>query len=150
MNGGNYMTKYLVRDIMTTTPVTIKNDETAKHCAEIMASKGVGSLLVMNKEEFCGIITEQDLVVKVVSSGIDPSKILIKNIMTPLKEIITIEPGRGIFTAMLLMNDNDVRRLPVLEKGVLKGIITMNDIFSIEPDLLENMFEFIPGEHRYL
>ncbi|MCC7574405.1 CBS domain-containing protein [Candidatus Woesearchaeota archaeon] len=142
------MRTYFIRDIMTTTPVTIQVSETARTCAEIMASKEVGSLVVMNKQAFCGIVTEQDLVVKVVSSGISPDKILVKDIMTPSKDIISIEPGRSIYTAMVLMNNNDVRRLPVIEKGVLQGIVTMKDIFGIEPDLLDSMFEFLPDEHK--
>jgi len=144
------MRKYLVNDIMTTTPLTIEGSKTAKVCAEVMTSKGVGSLLVMDKSSFLGIVTEQDLVVKIVSSGVDPMKILVKDIMTPVKQIISIEPGRSIFTAMMLMNDNDVRRLPVIENGVLKGIITMKDIFGIEPDLLDNMFDFIPEDFKNL
>ena len=144
------MRKYLVRDIMTTTPVSIQESETAKECAETMAKKEVGSLLVMKKKVFVGIVTEQDLVIKVVSSGIDPKKILVKDIMTSVKEIVSIEPGRSVYTAMYLMNSNDVRRIPVVEQGVLQGLITMKDIFGIEPDLLENMFEFLPEEHKEL
>jgi signal-transduction protein with cAMP-binding, CBS, and nucleotidyltransferase domain len=134
---------------MSTTPVSIQDSASAKDSAELMASKEVGSLIVFNKSVFAGIITEQDLVVKVVSSGVDPSKILVKDIMTCAKDIISIESNRSIFTAMVLMNNNDVRRLPVIDDGVLKGIVTMKDIFGIEPDLLDNMFEFIPEEHKF-
>jgi len=144
------MRKYLVKDIMTTTPITIQETATIKECAKLMSSKEVGSLIVMNKQIFSGIITEQDLVIKVMSLGIDPNKVLVKNVMTTVKEIISIEPGRSIYIAMLLMNNNDVRRLPVIENGTLKGLLTMKDIFSIEPDLLENMFDFISDKHKFL
>lgn len=143
------MRTYFVRDIMTTSPVSIEDFATAKDCAELMASREVGSLIVLNKKVFQGIITEQDLVVKVVASGVDPSKILVKDIMTKAKNIISIESGRSVYTAMVLMNNNDVRRLPVIDDGILKGIVTMKDIFGIEPDLLDNMFEFIPEEHKF-
>ena len=144
------MRKYFVRDIMTTTPVTIQDKESAKKCADVMSSKEVGSLLVMKKDVFVGIITEKDLVVKVVSSGVDPSKISVKDVMTPVKNLISIESGRSVYTAMYLMNNNDVRRLPVLDDGVLKGLVTMKDIFGIEPDLLENMFDYLPQEYKEL
>lgn len=142
------MRKYFVQDIMTTTPVTIQENITAKECAEVMTKKEVGSLLVMKKEAFVGILTEQDLVIKIVSTGINPEEKTAKEIMTPSKDIISIEPGRSIYTAMVLMNNNDVRRLPVIENGILKGIVTMKDIFGIEPDLLDNMFEYIPEEYK--
>ncbi|MFP4568099.1 MAG: cyclic nucleotide-binding/CBS domain-containing protein [Candidatus Woesearchaeota archaeon] len=142
------MRKYLVRDIMTTTPVAVEETTTAKQCAETMAKKEVGSLIIMKKQTFAGIITEQDLTVKVVSTGLDPNKILAKDIMTTEKNIISIEPGRSIYTAMMLMNNNDVRRLPVIEEGNLKGIVTMKDIFGIEPDLLDNMFEYVIPEQK--
>jgi signal-transduction protein with cAMP-binding, CBS, and nucleotidyltransferase domain len=70
--------------------------------------------------------------------------------MTGVKNIISIESTRSIYTAMVLMNNNDVRRLPVIDDGVLKGIVTMKDIFGIEPDLLDNMFDFIPEEHKFV
>lgn len=144
------MRKYLVRDIMTTTPVTIQESESAKKCADVMTSKGVGSLLVKKKDAFMGIVTEQDLVIKVVSSGVDSSKILVKDIMTPFKELISIESARSVYSAMALMNNNDIRRVPVVDEGVLKGLVTMKDIFGIEPDLLENMFEYLPEEYKEL
>lgn len=144
------MRKYLVRDIMTTTPVTIQESESAKGCAETMAKREVGSLLVMKREAFVGIVTEQDLVIKVVSLGANSEKVLVRDIMTPVKSIISIEPGRSVYTAMNLMNNNDVRRVPVVENGSLLGLVTMKDIFGIEPDLLENMFDFIPDEHKDL
>lgn len=144
------MRKYLVVDIMTTTPVSIQEINTVKDAAKLMALKEVGSLIVLKKDDFAGIVTEQDLVIKVVSKGLDPAKVKIKEIMTPENNIISIEPGRSVYTAMNLMNQNDVRRLPVIENDKLQGIITMKDIFGIEPDLLENLFEVMPLEEREL
>jgi signal-transduction protein with cAMP-binding, CBS, and nucleotidyltransferase domain len=142
------MRKYLVRDIMTMNPISVQEDVSVKKCAEIMVEKEVGSLIVMKKDSFAGILTEQDMVVKIVALNIDPNKALAKDIMTSSKGIINVEPSRSVYTAMILMNNNDIRRLPVIENGDLKGIVTMKDIFGIEPDLFDNMFDFVSDEEK--
>jgi CBS domain-containing protein len=130
-------TGYIVMDIMTTNPVKITPNETIMQCAKTMKDNSVGSLLVMNKEQFTGIITERDIVTKVVALNKNLEKTFVREMMTPLKDIVSIEPRKDIYEAMVLMKEYDVRRLPVMEKGVLKGFITVKDIVKIEPTLFE-------------
>jgi len=130
-------TGYTVMDIMTTNPIKVSSEETVFSCAEKMKENSVGSLLVMQKEELAGIVTERDMVTKVVAGKLNAEKALVKEIMTPAKDIVSIEPERDIYEAMVLMKDCDVRRLPVMEKGKVKGYITVKDIVKIEPTLFE-------------
>ncbi len=134
-------TGYKVSDIMTINPICISESESVKSAAESMKSNKVGSLLVMSGSNLKGIITERDLVVKVVCFGKDPNKLLVKEVMTLTKDIITIDPGRDIYSAMMIMKENEVRRLPVMSKGKVVGLITAKDILKIQPELFDLVVE---------
>jgi len=124
-----------VTDAMTQAPIVVKPTETLQKCAKLMLKRKIGNVLVMKKEKLVGIITEKDLVRDVVSKGLDPKKTLINEVMT--KNIKTISPNKDIIEAMQHMRASKVRRLPVVFKGNVIGIITQKDIIKIQPAILE-------------
>jgi signal-transduction protein with cAMP-binding, CBS, and nucleotidyltransferase domain len=130
-------TGYRVSDIMTANPIKIDEEETVQRCAETMVKNGLGSIIVIKKDKFVGIVTEEDLVQKIVVKDIVASTLKVKKIMTPLKDIISIEPDKDLHDAMIMMKENDVRRLPVVKGNVLHGLITTKDVLRIQPDLFE-------------
>ena len=132
-------TRYKVYDLMTRKPATIQEKETIDKAAKKMSESKVGSLIVLKETQLSGLVTEKDIVIKIVATNAKPEDFVVKQIMTPLKELLTIEPQEDVYSAMILMKDNNVRRLPVLEKGELQGIITMKDILKIEPDLFDHI-----------
>lgn len=134
-------TGYKVSDIMTNNPIKIVQDKTVQEAAKSMKEHGVGSLLVVEGEELLGIITERDLVVKVVCDSKDAKLIKIKDVMTFKKDLVTAEPGMDIYSAMMLMKENEVRRLPVMHKGALVGLVTAKDILRIQPELFDLVVE---------
>jgi signal-transduction protein with cAMP-binding, CBS, and nucleotidyltransferase domain len=130
-------TGYKVSDIMTANPVKIEADSNVQRCAELMKKQDVGSLIVVKNSKFAGILTEQDIIIKVVLKDTLPSKITVEKIMTPLKDIISIEPNKDIYDALVLMKENDLKRLPVMTGKTLNGLITNKDILRIQPDLFD-------------
>jgi CBS domain-containing protein len=130
-------TGYKVSDIMTASPIKIEADSTMQQCAEIMKKHDVGSLIVVKNSKFAGILTDQDIIFKVVLKDTLPSKITVEKIMTPLKDIISIEPDKDIYDALVLMKENDLKRLPVMKGKTLHGLITNKDILRIQPDLFD-------------
>jgi signal-transduction protein with cAMP-binding, CBS, and nucleotidyltransferase domain len=130
-------TGYKVSDIMTENPVKINASSDVQECAALMEKKGVGSLIVMKGAKFAGILTDEDIISKVVKKDILPSKITVEKIMTPLKDIISIEPGKDIYDALVIMKENDIRRLPVMTGRKFHGLITNKDILKIQPDLFD-------------
>jgi CBS domain-containing protein len=132
-------TGYKVYDLMTVNPVKVDSDDSTRDCAELMKKKAVGSLLVMKGNNFLGIVTDDDIIVKVVAKDLVPSKIKVKDIMTPKKNIISIEPDKDIYDALVMMKEEDVRRLPVMTKDKLQGLITFKDIMRIQPDLFDTV-----------
>ncbi|MEM4637929.1 MAG: CBS domain-containing protein [Candidatus Woesearchaeota archaeon] len=132
-------TDYKVIDVMTNKPVTAGKDITLKEAAQIMLDSNVNSLLVVESEKPIGIITDEDLVRKVIAKGLDPKKIRVKDIMAT--DLITISPGKDIYDAMKVMRDHNIRQLPVVEKGKLVGFLTAKDILKIQPELFDLWIE---------
>ena len=144
-------TGYKVFDIMTNNPIKIKVGVTVKECASVMKEKNVGSLLIMKSHNLTGIITEKDIVVKIVAEGKDTTKTKVDDVMTPFNEIISIEPQKDIYDALILMKDNEIRRLPVMDGDKLLGLLTIKDILKVEPalfDLVADSYELREQERK--
>ncbi|MBD3155146.1 MAG: CBS domain-containing protein [Candidatus Aenigmarchaeota archaeon] len=119
-------------------PITTPPNVLVKDAAEILTSKKIGSLIVTKNDEMLGIITETDLTRRVISKGLDPNKTLLKDVMT--KEVIYLDPEETMEEAMHVMNENVIKKLPIVEDGKLVGIITTTDIIKItEKQLRENL-----------
>lgn len=129
-------TNIRVRDAMTMHPITIDVGESLRDCAKLMKKYYIGGVLVVkDKNNLQGIITEQDMVHKVVAEGSMGLDVSVENVMET--DIITVPPDIDISEAIVLMRDEDIRHLPVIENGKLKGIITVKDILKIEPHLFD-------------
>ena len=123
-----------VIDAMTRNPVVVDQDASLLYCTKKMLKENVGSVLVKNKDELVGIITEKD-VVKATARNLDPNKIKAKDIM--IKKLIGITPDKDIYDALMRMKEEDIRRLPVVNNKRLVGMITEKDILRIQPDLFD-------------
>ena len=132
-------TGYKVGDCMTMHPITVQKETTLKQCADIMADKHVGSLLVEDKGKIAGIVTEQDMVRKGIAKLLDPAKTPISEVME--QELQTIGPEKDIYEAMKLMRDYNIRHLPVLDQGKFVGFLTIKDVLKIQPQLFELIVE---------
>ena len=134
----------IVREAMKMNPVTVSPDTTVQEAAELMRKRRVGSCIVMADKPI-GIVTERDIVHKVVSQDLKASDVKVKDIMS--SPIIVIDPYKSIEEAMRVMANGNIRRLPVIENGELIGIITQKDITRISPVLLEILRD-MPGISR--
>jgi CBS domain-containing protein len=142
-------TKMLVRDVMSSPVITMDEDEASNKAAVSMEKNDVGAVIVTNKAgKSIGIITERDLVIRVIAKNLKPDTIKSKDIMTT--PLVTIEPEATISDAARRMTRLDIRRLGVIYKGNLLGIISSKDILGVMPELIEIMQERsrIEGEAR--
>ncbi len=125
-----------VGDAMNQMPVKVPLEWDLVRCAKIMKKAKVGSVLVVRSNKLVGLITEKDIVSKVVARNKDPKKIKAKQIMT--KKLITVEPNIDVESAMRLMKIEEVRRLPVIGKDkTLLGLLTIKDIMHIQSYIYE-------------
>ena len=126
-----------VTDAMEKKVLTASPNTTVAKAAKMMAERGVGSIIIVKGKKPVGILTERDLLMKVVSVDLIPSRVHVGKIMS--KPIISIGPNAEITEAARVMAKNNVRRLPVVEHGKLIGIVTASDITAISPQLIDVM-----------
>jgi len=124
--------KIIVKEAMKINPVTVSPEDTVQHAATLMKKHRIGNCIVV-LEKPIGIITESDIVRKVVSEGKNSQETLIKEIMT--SPLLIIDPYIDIDDAARTMAKCNIRRLPVIENGQLVGIITAKDITRLSPIL---------------
>jgi signal-transduction protein with cAMP-binding, CBS, and nucleotidyltransferase domain len=134
-------TGYKVCDAMTKKPVMVPADMSIQDCAAIMQKHNIGSLLIKQGSQLKGIITDEDIVRKVVAKGIDPKKTPVAEHM--VKKLITISPEKDIFDALNLMMEEEIRQLPAIDGKNMVGLLTLNDILKIEPELFDLMVDKI-------
>lgn len=143
------MSKMVVKDVMSSPVVTIDEDALANYVAELMDKHGLGCIIVESKEgKPLGIITERDLVRRVLAKNIKPDSIKAKEVMT--SPLIMIKPGEKISEAARRMSRLNIRRLGVMYKGRLVGVLSSKDVLAVMPELIETIQEraLIEGENR--
>jgi len=120
-------TEPTVAKVMSKSVLAVELNTTAKDCAKAMAKRGVSSAVITQGGSAIGIVTERDLVSKVLSESIDAKNVLVRDVMsTPL---ITVGPDASLTEASELMSQYRVRRLVVVDQsGSLVGIVTTGDI----------------------
>ena len=113
-----------VKDIMTKNVVSIGVNNSVFEAAELMSSKQVSCLVIMDGEVPIGIVTERDIVRRVVAKKM-PLDTKVSEIMS--KSLITVNPDASLKEAARLMSSNKIRRLPVLKQNRLVGIVVAAD-----------------------
>ncbi len=124
-----------IKEAMTPKVLTVGPNTTIANAAKLMAQRSVGSVIVMKNKKPIGIITERDMLMKVLGADLKPSKTLVSKIMS--SPIQSIAPETDITEALKIMAKSKIRRLPVVDHGKLVGIITTSDIIAMSPDLME-------------
>lgn len=124
----------LVREAMKFNPLTVKPETSVEEVAIIMRDAGIGNCIVVSEKPI-GIITESDIIKKVVAENLCPNEIKVEEIMS--SPIIVIDPYSPLEEAMNTMSKCNIRRLPVVENGKLIGIVTHKDVSRISPILHE-------------
>ena len=129
-------TRMIVKDIMSSPVVTLDENATSNKVATLMDENDLGCVIVTNKAgKPVGIITERDLVIRVLAKNLIPDAIKAKEIMT--SPLVTIQPEATISEAARRMSRMDIRRLGVVYKGNLVGLISSRDIVGVMPELIE-------------
>ena len=130
----------IVKDLMSSPVVTVRENDASNKVAAVMAKNDFGCVVVSNSAgNSIGIITERDLVKRVLAKNLKPDAATAKEIMTT--PLVTIEPEASITEAARRMNRLDIRRLGVIYKGNLVVIISSKDILGVMPELIEIILE---------
>jgi len=125
----------LVKDIMTKPVVTIDESKTVKFAGELMKKTRKGTLIVTRKNKPVGIITDSDMIRKIIAKNAKPSELRVKVIMS--KPLVTIKPDDDIVEATRKMKRSNIKRLPVVEGGKVVGVLSLTDIARTSPEMLD-------------
>ena len=117
---------------------------TVSDAARLMATRNAGAVLVVQDERLVGIFTERDVVFRVIAKDLDPAATPLAAVMTPSPR--TLEPNRSYGHALLLMQENGFRRVPVVQDGRLLGIVSSRN--AMDPELEEFVSEQRRREHH--
>ena len=121
-----------VRDIMTPSPHTIQSIESVMNAAQLMRKSDIGDVIVVEDEQLFGILTDRDIVVRVLAEGRDPETTPVGDICS--RELTTVRPTDSIGDVVRVMREKAIRRLPVVEEsGEVIGIVSIGDV-AVERD----------------
>lgn len=106
--------------------VSVSSTDTVLHAIRLMASQGIGALLVIDDGELVGLLSERDYARKVILKGLRSDTTKVADIMS--RELVTISPDHSAEQGLDLMTERFVRHLPVMEDGRLVGLVSIGDL----------------------
>ena len=114
-----------VADVMTSPPTALEAVQVVADAAQVMRDRDIGDVLVTEEGRLVGIMTDRDVVVRVMTEGLNPAETALGVVCT--RELTTLSPADAIETAIARMRASAIRRLPVVEDGRLVGILALGD-----------------------
>jgi len=132
-----------MRDIMVTKVVTTTKNSTLEEAVKLMNDHEIGCLVVTENKKAVGILTERDLLKRILAKSENLKRIKVEEAMsTPL---ISVEPTVEIGDASKLMFEMNIKKMPIIGKGELLGLVTLTDILRIQPQLIKMYKIFSTG-----
>jgi len=122
---------------------SVTGDLSVFDALSMMSDKNIGALVVVDDGSLTGIVSERDYARKVILKGKDSRKTLVSEIMTP--DPVTVSPSDSVDSCMGLMTDNRFRHLPVVEEGVLLGVISIGDVVGAVIDEQKFIIDQLEG-----
>ena len=119
---------FLIKNAMNRKVVVVKPEDSVKKAVKLLSAKGIGCLIVTENDKPVGILTERDVLNRIVIPSLSTEKTKVKQIMT--KKLISLDSEKNIADAANLLEKNKIKKLPIIEKGKLAGIITMTDLMK--------------------
>jgi len=136
----------LVRDVMSKDVRVVRPDTTMKEVVATMNKFDIGSIVVVQGDRPVGIITERDILRRIVEPCIAPETLTAKQVMT--SPVLTINETTSIEEAAKLMAKKRVKKLPVMNNQKLVGVVTLTDIVTKVPTMFSILEELLRPYHR--
>ncbi|HSE39781.1 MAG TPA: CBS domain-containing protein [Acidobacteriota bacterium] len=140
--------KDVLREQMRTEIYSVMPNQSVLSAAQFMESKNLGAVPVIDDGEVVGIVSERDMLRKVLGPGLDPRDVTVSKIMT--HDFLATSPDENVQDCLLKMRKVHCRHLPVIQKGKLIGTISLRDILGMtEAEFLEHYLWNIEGRKEY-
>jgi len=119
---------------------TLPSAVTAREAAQFLADKEIGAIVIVDDGNLVGILSERDLVFRIIVGGADADRVRVADIMT--RDPITVQASENLSSALAEMRDRKIRHLPVMDGDKLVGMMSIRDVFAamkteLEHDLTE-------------
>lgn len=124
-----------VEDIMIESVVTVDSDATVMKAVKIMNEHEIGCIVVTRRGRAVGIVTERDMLKRVIAQSKSPQRTKVREVMT--KPLIAAQPEMDVEEATRLMFDKKIKKLPIIEEGRLVGLITLTDVARFQPQVMK-------------
>jgi CBS domain-containing protein len=131
----------IVRDIMSRNVKTVRPDDSALDAVRKMNKFRIGSVVVVNSGRPIGIITERNILERIVEPRLDPDTVKAKDIMS--RPLVTVDPHTAVEEAAKIMATKTIKTLPVVDGNNIKGIVTSSDIVKANPTQLGILDELL-------
>ena len=140
-----------ISEICNREVVYAQRDNSTLEAAQLMRQHHVGDLVVVDENKGIkvpvGIITDRDLVVEIVATGLDPTAITVGDVMRP--ELAVVKEDAGLYESIQYMRSIGVRRLPVVNaNGGLVGILTLDDMLELLAEEMTTLAKLVKHEHK--
>jgi len=123
-----------VEDVMVEEVVTVESDATVQEAVNLMNKHEIGCLIVVMGDKPVGIITERDMLTRVLAKSKDPEKIKVSEVMSA--PLIVGKPEMEVEDAVKLMFKTKIKKLPVVQNGRLLGLVTLTDLTRFQPQMI--------------
>lgn len=134
-----------VEDVMARDVVTVESEYSVKYAARMMKYFGISSLVALSEGEIVGILTERDIMTRVVAKGQNPEKVMVRDAMS--KPVIIVSPTMPLEDAVKIMCKRMIKKLPVVYKEAngprLVGMLSLTDVVRLQPQMMETMRELL-------
>jgi CBS domain-containing protein len=121
--------------VMAREVITIDENASVKEAADIMNQLEIGSIIATKKEKAIGIITERDLLKRIIAEGKNAKKTKVKDIMS--SPLIVIAPNTDLEEAARLMFEKKIKKLAVIDQNRLVGVVSLTDIARVQPEVIK-------------
>ena len=129
----------IIETLMKTELVTAAADETVAHAAWSMARNEVGAVLVIEEERLVGVLSERDVVARIVAEGSDPTQVRVVDAATA--NVVAVDVGASVRECAELLQAKGIRHLPVLRDGKPVGVLSSRDFFAFVVEELQQLVE---------
>jgi CBS domain-containing protein len=133
-----------VEDVMTMDVITIDENATVKEAAEIMDKNEISCLIAARKGKAIGIITERDLLKRIIVESKNPVKTKVVEVMSSPLEVVA--PGTDLEKALRLMFRKKIKKLPVMDKDRIVGLVSLTDIARCQPAIITLLKSFAAAQ----
>jgi len=120
-----------IRDIMTSSPITLDADSTVNEAAKAMRQHNIGDVIVLSNGQVKGIVTDRDLAVRVLAEGRSPGNTKLAEICSG--DLVAVSPETDVDRVIQLVREHGIRRVPVVQNGKAVGVVSIGDL-AIERD----------------